>query len=118
MGSMTCNDNLELRDNSSLKKACKLLSRIEKVTTIGINCINPKIVKSVIKKMKKNTSKKILIYPNSGEKYENIHKTWKGKKEFNLSSIKNWLDESPDIIGGCCRVGVKEINYIKSLLRE
>ena len=63
-------------------------------------------------------STEILIYPNSGEKYENIHKTWKGKKEFNLSSIKNWLDESPDIIGGCCRVGVKEINYIKSLLRE
>ena len=41
-------------------------------------------------------------------------KYWSGKNEFNNLMIKNWLSLSPDIIGGCCRVGynnIKKMDY-------
>ena len=45
------------------------------------------------------------IYPK--DKY------WSGKNEFNNLMIKNWLSLSPDIIGGCCRVGYDNIKKMR-----
>ena len=38
-------------------------------------------------------TKKILVYPNSGEKYNCENKTWLGKNKFNDQSISNWIKE-------------------------
>ena len=66
----------------------------------------------------KHIQKKILVYPNSGEKYNCENKTWLGKNKFNDQSISNWIEESPDIIGGCCRIGKEEIKQFKTSLEN
>ena len=76
--SFTCNDKLELRDGSSLKKACKIFSSTDNVSTIGINCVQPHLISDVIKLLKKESTKNILVYPNSGEKFDHKTKTWNG----------------------------------------
>jgi len=111
--SFTCNKDLEFRDGSSIIKACKILSSIEVISTIGINCFSPLLAEKAIKKLKDNSNKKILIYPNSGEIYNNKDKDWYGEKYFDSSMIKKWLALSPDIIGGCCRVGFKDIKNMR-----
>ena len=37
---------------------------------------------------------------------------------FNEQSISNWIKESPDIIGGCCRIGKDEIKQFKTILKN
>ena len=111
--SITCNENIEFRDSSSFKEACKIISPIEQITTLGINCFSPLLVEKALKKLKKYSNKKTLIYPNSGEKYNPKDKYWSGKNEFNNLMIKNWLSLSPDIIGGCCRVGYNNIKKMR-----
>ncbi len=111
--SLTCNENIEFRDGSSFKEACEIISGIEKITTLGINCFSPLLVEKAIKKLKKYSNKKVLIYPNSGEVYNQQGKFWSGKNEFNDVMIKNWLSLSPDIIGGCCRVGYDNIKKMR-----
>jgi homocysteine S-methyltransferase len=111
--SFTCNKDLEFRDGSSIIKACKILSSIEVISTIGINCFSPLLAEKAIKKLKDNSNKKILIYPNSGEIYNNKDKDWYGEKYFDRSMIKKWLALSPDIIGGCCRVGFEDIKNMR-----
>jgi len=111
--SFTCNKDLEFRDGTSIMKACKILSSIENISTIGINCFSPLLAEKAIKKLKKNSNKKILIYPNSGEIYNNKDKNWYGEKYFDNSMIKKWLALSPDIIGGCCRVGFEDIQNMR-----
>ena len=66
--SITCNENIEFRDGSSFKEACKIISQIEQITTLGINCFSPLLVEKALKKLKKYSNKKTLVYPNSGEK--------------------------------------------------
>ena len=62
-----------------------------------------------------NTHKKIIIYPNSGEKYDGEKKIWKGNVINSFESyIDEWLKLGVDILGGCCRIGPKEIKKIKS----
>lgn len=116
--SMTCNNTLNLRDNSSLKKACEILSQSKKISTIGLNCFDPSITNIAIEKLRLYSNKKILVYPNSGEKYNCENKTWLGKNKFNDQSISNWIKESPDIIGGCCRIGKDEIKQFKTILKN
>ncbi len=111
--SFTCNKDLEFRDGTSIMKACKIISSIENISTIGINCFSPLLAEKAIKKLKKNSNKKILIYPNSGEIYNNKDKDWYGEKYFDNSMIKKWLALSPDIIGGCCRVGFEDIQNMR-----
>jgi len=50
--SITCNENIEFRDGSSFEEACKIISNIENVTTMGINCFSPLLVDKAIKKLK------------------------------------------------------------------
>ena len=116
--SMTCNNAMKLRDNSSLKKACKILSQSKKISTIGLNCFDPSMTKIAIEKLRLYSNKKVLVYPNSGEKYNCENKTWLGKNKFNDQSISNWIEESPDIIGGCCRIGKEEIKQFKTSLEN
>lgn len=111
--SVTCNENIEFRDGSSFEEACKIISNIEKVTTMGINCFSPLLVKKAINKLKKYSNKKTLVYPNSGEIYNPKDKFWSGKNDYNDLMIKNWLSLSPDIIGGCCRVGFDNIKNMR-----
>ena len=111
--SVTCNEDIEFRDGSSFKEGCKIISDIEKITTMGINCFSPLLVEKALKKLKKYSTKKTLVYPNSGEIYNPKDKYWSGKNEFNDEMIKNWLSLSPDIIGGCCRVGYDSIKKMR-----
>ena len=111
--SFTCNKDLEFRDGSSIIKACEILSSLENVSTIGVNCFSPLLAERAIKKLKEHSNKKILIYPNSGEIYNNKDKDWYGEKYFDSSMIKKWLALSPDIIGGCCRVGFEDIKNMR-----
>jgi homocysteine S-methyltransferase len=111
--SITCNENIEFRDGSSFKEACKIISQIEQISTLGINCFSPLLVEKALKKLKKYSNKKTLVYPNSGEKYNPKDKYWSGKNEFDNLMIKNWLSLSPDIIGGCCRVGYNNIKKMR-----
>jgi homocysteine S-methyltransferase len=80
---------------------------------MGINCFSPLLVEKALKELKKYSNKKTLVYPNSGEKYNPKDKYWSGKNEFNNLMIKNWLSLSPDIIGGCCRVGYNNIKKMR-----
>ena len=111
--SVTCNEDIEFRDGSSFKEGCEIISGIKKITTMGVNCFSPLLVEKALKKLKKYSTKKTLVYPNSGEIYNPKDKYWSGKNEFNDEMIKNWLSLSPDIIGGCCRVGYDSIKKMR-----
>ena len=82
---------------------------------VGINCTSPKYVSELIKILKvKSDKKKIIIYPNSGEKYDAKTKSWIGNKEILFETyIEEWISLGVDIFGGCCRIGPREIKKIK-----
>ena len=111
--SMTCNDDINFRDGSSIPEACNILSVFDNISTIGLNCFSPLYFEEACKMLKNNTKKKIIIYPNSGEIYNPVEKIWTGNKLYEDKMIKKWLSLSPDIIGGCCRVGYDDIKKMR-----
>lgn len=48
---------------------------------IGVNCVAPHLVSGLVEKLKASCDLPIGVYPNSGETYDPITKTWSGPKD-------------------------------------
>jgi homocysteine S-methyltransferase len=73
--------------------------------TIGVNCIPPKWIPSLIQELRKGSDKPILVYPDSGEEWDAERRCWTGTSdaaEFGESAA-GWFRIGAQIVGGCCR---------------
>ncbi len=117
--SFSCKDGVHINDGTLLAKACELIEPVEKIFAIGVNCTAPNHISSLISIIKQHApSKKVIIYPNSGEVFNAVDKTWKGinnASDFANQALK-WVNEGADIIGGCCRIGPNHIEQIATNL--
>ena len=113
--SFSCKDEHHLNDGTPIRECAAFFASHPKVFAIGINCTAPKYISGLIKSIKaRSGTKKIVVYPNSGEVYQAESKTWMGFSDPNLfvTLAKEWIESGADIIGGCCRIGPEHIKSI------
>lgn len=112
-------DELHISNGETIAECAAFLDKQEQITAIGINCTAPKYVYSLIKEIKNNTSKPIIVYPNSGEVYDVTSKTW--DEQCSVSNFgedaKEWYKSGAAIIGGCCRTKPSDIAEITEWVR-
>ena len=68
--SFTSPDGLHTSHGEPLTECARLLDKVPNVIAIGVNCVKPEIVGTAIETLKAGTSKAIVVYPNSGERWE------------------------------------------------
>lgn len=109
--SFTLIDPHHISDGTELSKVVTYLSKFTQVAAIGVNCIPPDFVTESIKVMKGSTNKPLVVYPNKGENYDAVTKTWQvSSTSFEYEEkIKEWLQGGASLIGGCCRTTPKDI---------
>lgn len=84
-----------------------------------MNCVKPKFILELIKEIKKETKKPIVVYPNGGETWNTKTKVWELEKDqggCDTSLVNNFLNyykAGAQIIGGCCRVRPSTIGKIR-----
>ena len=119
--SFSCKDGKYLNDGTPISEACQFLNSVKHVLAIGVNCTAPKYISSLIQEIKTHApDKRIIIYPNSGEVFNPIDKSWTGisdPKAYAPQAMQ-WVKEGADIIGGCCRIGPKHIKEIAFSIRK
>ncbi len=117
--SFTAKDDSKTCNGDSILECGKQLNAFEQVAAIGINCTAPQYVGSLINKLRSVTDKPIIVYPNSGDQYEPLTKTWiKAESHACFSDLaKNWYEQGAKIIGGCCRTSPADIANIAGWLR-
>ena len=117
--SFSCKDELHINDGTPIVECATLLADHPNVFAVGVNCTAPKYVSGLIKALKTSSgSKKIVVYPNSGEAYNADSKTWLGMSDHNSFALmaKEWAVLGADMIGGCCRIGPEHIKSIAAFL--
>jgi len=113
--SFSCKDEHHLNDGTHIRECAAFFASHPKVFAIGVNCTAPKYISGLIKSIKaRSGTKKIVVYPNSGEVYQAESKTWLGFSDPNLfvALAEEWIELGADIIGGCCRIGPEHIKSI------
>lgn len=115
----SCKNATDISDGTKIAKCAETLNTFDTVKAIGINCTAPEFVGDLIKAVKANTNKPIIVYPNSGDTYDPITKTWTktADQKSYLDFAKEWMECGATIIGGCCQTTPKEIQAIYDFLK-
>ncbi len=112
--SFSAKDGKHISNGEPMAGCAKELESCAQIAAIGINCTAPRHIASLIREIKGNSTKPVIVYPNSGESYEAGTKTWGGSHgEGSFSKgAQRWCEEGARIIGGCCRTSPEDIRAI------
>lgn len=118
--SFSAKDGLHISDGTPAADCAAWLDEHRQIAALGINCTPLQHISSLIEELKKNTSKPIIVYPNSGEQYDPGTKTWNGAAcaESYGASARIWHEKGAKLIGGCCRTKPEDIQEIAAWVRS
>ena len=117
--SYSCRDGAHLASGEPFADAVALVDGIEQIVAVGVNCTAPRYVESLLAVARRITDKRLLCYPNSGERWDAVHRCWvegSGAGDLAASAIR-WHAAGAAWIGGCCRTTPADIQAIAIALR-
>ncbi len=118
--SFSCKDGVHLSSGALFEDAVKLINESNEIIGVGVNCTAPKYISSLITIAKSLTNKIILVYPNKGEHYNPITKTWEEEglaASGFIDNAKVWFASGSCAIGGCCRTTPSDIKQLNKLIK-
>jgi homocysteine S-methyltransferase len=113
--SITCAGD-RTRAGEPAADAFALARDVDEIIAVGANCIDPADAYVLVRIASQAAGKPVVIYPNSGERWDSSAKAWTGPATFQADQIKNWISGGARLVGGCCRVGPTEIKAIRDLV--
>ena len=103
--SFSCKDGKHINEGDLISDCAKALSEGHPhLKMIGVNCTKPEYIESLIRELKSATDLPIGVYPNSGEVYDPVTKTWHGEgvdKNFGDYAFA-YMKAGAAAVGGCC----------------
>jgi len=118
--SFSCRDGSSLCDGTPFVQAVEMCSESPQVAAVGVNCSAPEFISPLLNIGRKATDKPLVVYPNSGEIYNPMNKSWaaeSGHRSIPELAAK-WALQGARAIGGCCRTGPVVIRELRHLLLD
>ncbi|AOC89783.1 homocysteine S-methyltransferase [Bacillus amyloliquefaciens] len=112
--SFSAKDGRHISEGTPISECAALLDSCSQIAAIGINCTPIEHIPPLIEEIKRAASKPIIAYPNTGEQYDPVTKTWIGavcENHFGKSA-QSWYENGATLIGGCCRTKPADIRAI------
>jgi len=109
----------QISDGTLVEDVCKALNASTQVVAVGFNCVPTNIIGDSLEIWKKHTTKPLLCYPNSGERYDAVTKSWDNKLS-ELALVADIVIEArrqgASMFGGCCRTSPADIENVAAAL--
>ncbi|HHQ6578378.1 homocysteine S-methyltransferase [Serratia sp. T13T92] len=113
--SFTLRDSQHLSDGTPLAVVMAELNDNPQVLAVGVNCIALENVTPALQQLAALSDKPLLVYPNSGEHYDAVSKTWHScgnHQQHLINQLADWQHAGARLIGGCCRTTPADIQAI------
>jgi homocysteine S-methyltransferase len=116
--SFSCRDGAHLSDGTRLEHVAELCAAEPQVAAIGVNCTAPQHISTLIGEIRKARPKPVIVYPNSGERYDAENKRWAPSPPSRglATLVDEWAELGATGIGGCCRTQPLDIAEMRSRL--
>ena len=88
------------------------------VIAIGVNCTAPALVGRLIECLKAETTKPIVVYPNSGQQWDADGRVWTGRSstsDYGELAVE-WHRRGARWLGGCCGTTPADIARMRAAL--
>jgi homocysteine S-methyltransferase len=114
--SFSCRDAQHTCEGQRLAEAAAALEPFAGVLALGVNCTPPQHVAALLASARAQTRKPLLAYPNAGEVYDAVSKTWRPDPACAHRPLAelamDWAEAGAQLIGGCCRTGPADISAL------
>ena len=110
-------DGGSTRAGQPLAEAFGVLAGSTSVVASGVNCSAPHDVLGVVTTAVEVTGRPAVAYPNLGESWDSATHTWRGDASYDTGLASGWVSAGARLVGGCCRVGPREINRLARTLK-
>jgi S-methylmethionine-dependent homocysteine/selenocysteine methylase len=84
---------------------------VAEVIAVGVNCTAPAAVGPSVAAASA-AGKPLVVYPNSGEGWDAVARSWTGGPGISPDDVPAWLAAGARLVGGCCRVRPEDIERI------
>jgi homocysteine S-methyltransferase len=108
-------DGTRTRAGQPLADAFAVAVGVPEIVAVGVNCCAPDDVLPAIGQARE-TGKLVIVYPNSGERWDSARRAWVGPSRFSARLAVQWAAAGARVIGGCCRVRPADIAELASAL--
>lgn len=112
----TANDGALTAAGDDIRDCARLLDAEPQVVAMGVNCVAPSLVTSLVRHFATATHKPILAYPNSGEVWNATARCWAGAASRFTSYLEEWIDAGASWLGGCCRTTPSDIREVRAVV--
>ena len=109
-------DGVRTRAGQPLAEAFAPAAGRDDVIAVGVNCCAPADVDRAVEIAAAVTGKPVVVYPNSGERWDATELRWYGGSAFDPARVTGWQAAGARLIGGCCRVGPGAIAELAAVL--
>jgi homocysteine S-methyltransferase len=93
-----------------------LVAGVDEVVAVGVNCTAPAAIGPTVAAAAA-AGKPIVAYPNSGEGWDAVTRSWIGSPGTWTDDVPSWVDAGARLVGGCCRVRPADIAAIAAAVR-
>ena len=103
--SFSCRDEKHVSHGEGVAESAAVAAAIPQTIAIGVNCVPPRWILSLIGELRAASEKPVMVYPNSGEGWDAERRCWVGNTdpgEFGELAA-GWFEAGAQIVGGCCR---------------
>lgn len=108
----TLRDAGHLSDGTPLSQVAEHLNHCPQALALGINCVALESTDAALRHLATLTALPLVVYPNSGEYYDAVSKSWSHAGEGGhrlVDHLPAWRDAGARLIGGCCRTTPADI---------
>lgn len=119
--SFSLRDAESISDGTPLADVARALGGRPRVVAIGVNCVPLELVEPALRAIAAHTTLPLIAYPNSGETYDPVTKTWGPGVEGSATLAglaPRWRDAGARLIGGCCRTTPADIAALAAALED
>ncbi|WP_093591009.1 homocysteine S-methyltransferase [Lentzea waywayandensis] len=88
-----------------LEEAFEVVAGVAEVIAVGVNCCAPEDVAGAVAVAREVTGLPVVVYPNSGERWDARDRSWTGDGTGFAAQAGQWADGGARLVGGCCRTG-------------
>jgi homocysteine S-methyltransferase len=108
-------DGTRTRAGQPLADAFAVAAGVPEIVAVGVNCCAPDDVLPAIASARE-TGKPVIVYPNSGERWDRARRAWVGASQFSAQLAVQWVAAGARVVGGCCRVRPAHIAELAAAL--
>jgi homocysteine S-methyltransferase len=110
----SCRDGGHLNSGAPIEEGVAAVAGRPGVVAVGVNCTPPEHLDELIARIRAATTLPIVVYPNSGEGWDAVARSWAGAGpgRVDAEAVRRWRALGAELIGGCCRVGPDQIEAL------